>query len=465
MVSGITGWAVSTGLILIVWLVIFVRRRPAEALAPAILLSFVIPVWLRLEYAGISCNVRTAIAVVTMFAYAVHPQGKILSPLTLLDFVIALIVCSHIVTDAWRAGPSLVLPFRAYGEWALPYVAGRYAIRDRNDLKWIAPWVVGVLLFLGIMSCCESLTKVNCFEYIFGNRPTELANRHASRLGLKRAFGPTTHAIFLGMMIAVLMPWLVCMWQSVKSLKIRGMTFSAGVIAFAGTVSTVSRTPVLTVLFTICITIALRFKVARWPLGLFLASAIGLFALFPTEVTNTASRWSGGGDEPRLIEIDGRAVVTSGSSYRLHLLGVYRDILVKAGPFGFGTQATTGFPLRIPNLEDEFRSANLFKMVDNGYILLTLRFGWIGGACLLLLFLTAIGTGFSLYRENPDELFPGAVACLLVVVAGFSLMLVFMSYDFGFPLLWTFGILSGLASARIAATSETYSSSRISSRV
>ena len=57
-------------------------------------------------------------------------------------------------------------------------------------------------------------------------------------------------------------------------------------------------------------------------------------------------------------------------------------------------------------------------------------------------------TELSLYFEPSDQLFPGAVACLLMVVAGFSLLLVFMSYDFGLPLLWTIGVLSGLASAR-----------------
>ena len=88
-------------------------------------------------------------------------------------------------------------------------------------------------------------------------------------------------------------------------------------------------------------------------------------------------------------------------------------------------------------------------MVDNAYILLTLRFGWVGGVCLVILFLTAIATGMSVYFERSDQLFPGVVACLLMVVAGFSLLLVFMSYDFGLPLLWTIGVLSGLASARI----------------
>ena len=216
----------------------------------------------------------------------------------------------------------------------------------------------------------------------------------------------------------------------------------------AGAVFTFSRTPVITILIAASLTLALRFKVLRWPLALSLAIAVGGFVAFPNEVTDAASRWTGGGDTPHLTEIKGEAVVTSSSRSRLHLLGIYSKALVKAGPFGYGSQATTGFPVRIPNMDGTFKSANLYKQVDNGYILLTLRFGWVGGACLVILFLTAIATGLSLYFARPDQLFPGAVACLLAVVASFSLLLVFMSYDFGLPILWTMGVLSGLASAR-----------------
>ena len=300
-----------------------------------------------------------------------------------------------------------------------------------------------------MMSCIESLTNVNPFEFVFGNRPTELAGRSAARLGFKRAFGPTTHPIFFGMMMAVLTPWLACMWQSFESRRMHALNVLVGAVTFGGIVFTGSRTPVLTVLVATVFALALRFRVLRWPLGLSLALALAALAAFPNEITDALSRWSGGGDKPMLIEIDGEAVVTSSSRSRLHVFGIYSDALVKAGPFGYGTQATTGFPLRIPGMEGTFKSANLFKMVDNGYILLTLRFGWLGGVCLLILFLTAIRTGLSLYWDRPDQLFPGAVACLLVIVAGFSLLLVFMNYDFGLPLLWTIGVLSGLASSRI----------------
>lgn len=453
MLGNFEGWLLSIILISFVWILLLIRYGPAAALGATMVLSFAFPVWVNIDIGGVPINIRTAVAILNLAGFLLrpgkfHPQGKILVPLTLLDFCMAMICLTHIVSDSFATGLSPVLPCRAYGEWVLPYVAGRYAVRDRNDLKWIAPWVIGILLFLGIMSCIESLTKVNPFELVFGNRPTELAGRNAARLGFKRAFGPTMHPIFFGMLIAVLTPWIVCMWQSFEARRIRGLAIVAGMITLAGAVFTGSRTPVLTILLAAALALALRFKGLRWPLGVSLAIAVGALVAFPNEVTDAVSRWTGGGDKPRLIEIDGEAVVTSSSRSRLHYLGIYRDALLKAGPFGYGSKATSGFPLRIPGMEGTFKSANLFKMVDNGYILLTLRFGWIGGACLAALFLTAIATGFSLYFDRPDQLFPGVVACMLAVVACFSLLLVFMNYDFGLPILWTMGVLSGLASAR-----------------
>jgi hypothetical protein len=467
MFGDFEGWLLAVILISGVGLFLYIRHGPVAALGATMVLSFAFPVWVKISIGGIPVNIRTTIAIINLTSFLLrprsfHPQGKILVPLTLLDFSVAITCLNHIISDAFATGFSHVLPCLAYGEWVLPYVAGRYAVRDLNDVKWIAPWALGLLLFLGAMSCIESLTKVNPFELVFGNRPTELAGRNASRLDLKRAFGPTMHPIFFGMMIAVLMPWLACMWEPRASRHVRTFAVVAGVAAFSGAVFTISRTPVFTILGTASLALALRYRVLRWPLFVSLALTIVVFAVFPNEVTDAVSRWTGGGDKPRLIEIDGQAVITSSSRGRLHYFGIYSDALVKAGPFGYGSQATTGFPLRIPGMEGSFKSANLFEMVDNAYILITLRFGWVGCGCLVILFLTSIATGWSLYVKRPDQLFPGAVACMLVVVACFSLFLVFLSYDFGFVILWTMGILSGLASSGLQERSDVGRSHRYS---
>ena len=85
--------------------------------------------------------------------------------------------------------------------------------------------------------------------------------------------------------------------------------------------------------------------------------------------------------------------------------------------------------------------------VDNAYILIMLRFGWLGAGGLVLIFVTAIVSAAVLHKNKPDDLFPAAAAAMLFVVSTFSFFLVWMSYDFGFEILWTCGILSGLVSS------------------
>ena len=248
MFPGITGWAISLGIIFVVWIVLFVRRGPAEALAPALLLSMAFPVWLKLTVFDVPFGVRTATAAVTMLAFAVHPRGRIWSPLTVLDLCIALLCGSQILTDVWHDGFSIALPFRAYGEWALPYVAGRYAIRTQQDLVTAAKWATGVVLFLSVLAVIENVTRVNVAEFVFGERPEELAPRNMSRFNLKRAYATAMHPIYFGMILAVLSPWLVCLLDKRESKASRGFVMFVVPIMLLGLVATISKTPVMTVL-------------------------------------------------------------------------------------------------------------------------------------------------------------------------------------------------------------------------
>ncbi len=449
MLGHFEGLLLSIVTISIVWIFLLVRKGPVAALAAGMVLSFAFPVWVRIDLGGLPLGIRTAIACITLLGFAFHPKSRIISPLTLLDFCVALMFAIHVAADGFATGFTLGLPFRAYGEWALPYVAGRYAIRTRNDLKTIAPWIAGVLTVVSLCACIEALTKVNLIEVIFGNRPTELANRNAQRFGFKRAFGPTMHPIYFGMLIAVFTPWLVCLWQSCGSTDARKGAIVMATITFLGAFATLSRTPVMTILVAAVLTLGLRYRPIRWPLGILLSLAVAAFAIFPNQFTDIVSRVTGGGDKLRIVEIDGKATVVSSSRSRLLIFSVYRDALVKAGPLGYGSNAVSKFPPDIPYLQGTANLDALMGIVDNGYALITLRFGWLGCACLIILFLISIATGFSLHSDRPDQLLPGTVACLLFVIAVASLFMVHMVYDFGMPILWTIGILSGLASARI----------------
>jgi len=447
MLAGMQGWLLAIVSISAVWLFLLFRRGPMAALGAGLVLSFAFPTWVRADIFGLPFGISTTMACITLLGYVFHRDGKILSPLTLLDISVALMFVTHIVADSFATGFTIALPFSAYGEWVLPYVAGRFAVRSDKDVRFIAPWVIGVLMVLSVAAVYECVSGLNPFESILGNRPVELAGRNAQRLGFKRAFGPTTHSIYFGMLIAVLSPWLVSFWQLPRSYAIRSLAFIAGAISLAGAVGTVSRTPILTIMASATGLLVVRFSAIRWPIFIMTVAAVTGFLLFSNKITDTVSQWSGGGDRLRVIEVDGKETEFSSSRSRLVLITAYSKVLLKGGLTGYGSEAVSKFPPNIPYMQGKAETSEILA-VDNAYILIMLRFGWLGAGCLVLIFVTAIFSAALLHNNNPDDLFPAAAASLLFVTSTFSFFLVWMSYDFGFEILWTCGILSGLVSSR-----------------
>ena len=446
MLAGMQGWLLAIISISAVWLFVLFRRGSMPALGAGIVLSFAFPTWIQAEIFGLPFGITTTMACITLLGYVFHRDGKIISPLTLLDISVGLMFVSHILADSVATGFTMALPFAAYGEWVLPYVAGRFAVKSNKDVGFIAPWILGVLLTLSLASVYECLSGFNLFEYIFGNRPVELAGRNAQRLGFKRAFGPTNHPIYFGMLLAVLTPWLVSFWQLSRTYAFRSLAFIAGAISLAGTVGTVSRTPILTVLGSAIGLLAVRFRAIRWPMLITTIAAVTGFLLFPDKITDTVSQWSGGGDRLRVIEVDGNETEFSSSRSRLVLITAYSKALIKGGLTGYGSEAVSQFPPKIPYMQGKAEASEILA-VDNAYILMMLRFGWLGAGCFVLTFITAIFSAAVLHNNKPDDLFPAAAASMLFVVSTFSFFLVWMSYDFGFEILWTCGILSGLVSS------------------
>ncbi len=446
MLAGMQGWLLAIISISAVWLFVLFRRGPMPALGAGIVLSFAFPTWVQAEIFGLPFGITTTMACMTLLGYVFHRDGKIISPLTLLDISVGLMFVSHILADSVATGFTIALPFAAYGEWVLPYVAGRFAVKSNKDVGFIAPWILGVLLTLSLASVYECLSGFNLFEYIFGNRPVELAGRNAQRLGFKRAFGPTNHPIYFGMLLAVLTPWIIGFWQQYKTHKVTIVACIATLVSLAGATGTISRTPILTILASAAGLLFVRFRAIRWLAVVVAVATVTGVVLFPNQVTDTASQWTGGGDRLRVIEVDGKETEFSSSRSRLVLITAYSKALIKGGLTGYGSEAVSKFPPKIPYMQGKAEVSEILA-VDNAYILTMLRFGWLGAGGLVLIFATAIFSAAVLHKNKPDDLFPAATASMLFVASTFSFLLVWMSYDFGFEILWTCGILSGLVSS------------------
>jgi hypothetical protein len=117
----------------------------------------------------------------------------------------------------------------------------------------------------------------------------------------------------------------------------------------------------------------------------------------------------------------------------------------RAGWFGFGTDRTTSFPIRVPLGEVKLQSFYAMKYVDNVYVLLDLRFGIVGVTCFVLFFGTCayyflrLGTAPSIATGWFCAAMGGAIVATLA-----ALFTVWMPHDIGFVLLWSSGIGTGL---------------------
>ena len=149
-----------------------------------------------------------------------------------------------------------------------------------------------------------------------------------------------------------------------------------------GIVATGSRAPILGAGLAIPALVFFRFRRARVPL--ILLSLLGTAVAYSRqeEIIERLERWSG---EDRIYRADTRVVVDgdeskqfSSTRYRFLLLDVYRIALRRAGLLGFGTDAVTGFPVRVPVGPQEVET---FANTDDRQCLRTadvaLRLSWL----------------------------------------------------------------------------------------
>jgi len=445
MMASTAGWLVCVGTILIVGAVILIRRGAVSALGIAVVLSFVVPVWLEMPIVGISMGVRTFVSIAALLAFAAWSPRRIWSPLTILDVIIAGLVVVHVASDVFHGGSVGSTALRAYGEWALPYVAGRYAMQSTRDMEPLAICVSGVLVVLAMGGLIEMASGTNLWEVIFGVRPIDGFGRHAARFGLKRAFGTTLHPIYFGLLILILTPWpLVWMLWS-KHIRDRSLAISGLVISFLGVCSSLSRGPVLGAAILLCLLASIWSRWCRWMLAVACAA---LLIWVTVDLRGLTSRleWLGG-EQSHLtnLKLDGETVELSSFRHRLLLIQVYWPAMSHAGWLGYGTEAVTELPPKVPFLPADPQTRERLKFIDNSFVYHILRFGWAGALLFTGAFLAAAITGIRLAWDRSVGVLASSLAAMVMAAAA-ALTTVWFSYDMGFELLWSFGVIAGIAS-------------------
>ena len=168
-----------------------------------------------------------------------------------------------------------------------------------------------------------------------------------------------------------------------------------------------------------------------------------LVAMMPGLFLEGLHQWSGEkrGATVKVGEDDREFTATLN---RVRILEVYAPAMKKAGLLGFGTEATTGFPLNVPVGPQHVATLKKIRFIDNGFVLILLRFGWLG----LLSFLAVAGllianqVKMAMTPRAQGQFFSAALAGATVALM-LALLTVWLPKEFCQLFLWTAGATAG----------------------
>ncbi|TWT66643.1 O-antigen ligase family protein [Allorhodopirellula solitaria] len=432
------------------------RHGKQYVLGAGMAVSMLAGTWFEITLWNTEINVAMATAIVLLIAYCTHSWREIFKALNLLDVLVGALMIWHIIVDVSHEGQPLAFTLRAYGQWMLPYAAGRYAFLHPGSMSKLSPVFVAVASFIAIAAVYESFTSVNLWETIFIHVDDKVSRVVGQRYGLLyRSIGPVRNAIFLGIMLYLLLPFAVDLTTPRDDARWRRAAGFAGMILIMlGIVATVSRGPMLCVVLAGAFALVCVNRYARWILIPLAAAGVIFTAV---QFDTVANYLESGGDEhtrSRIVDVDheGDAEIHNNTRHRLLIPKIYGPIVFEGGPLGYGTTASSGFPPRnIPGLPNDPAISGLLRNVDNTYINIGLAFGWVGLALFVTLLITTIVQALQLAPVASTYLYPSdarvAVAYASIFFAIiFEIWTVHWSYDYSFWVLFQVGVVAGLTS-------------------
>ena len=448
-------WYLVLGSLVALFLWLAVKRRPQYALGVVVPLAFLFPVWVILPVfsapdgtiVGSGIDLRVGVGAAALLFYCCFPKATYPFNLVPCDIEMIGLVAVHVTSDLLNQGPGWVIPAHLFAEWWVPYVAGRVAFQFRRDISDYWKVVSAISIGLALLAIFEAFTNISLPEMLFGERPTEGVDRIHTRWGIRRAFGPCLNPIYLGVLQLILLGWTVDTFLRVLRNRAHVAWVAAPALSLVGIVCTGSRGPLVGVaIAAIGMLFSLRPRM-RVPILALTVLSIILLIVNRNLVLETLESWAGENRaaKSRVVINENKEEFTSTRS-RFLLVELYSIALKRSGLLGFGTEAVTGFPVRVPLGPQEVETMKRIRFVDNSYILMTLRFGYCGVFFFTVALVAAALQLLYVCTRMPTES-PGILAgCLAGSMMGVIpvIFTVWMPPDFGFPLMWTCGVSSGL---------------------
>ncbi len=446
-------WVATVCALCLVWCVIAWFRGPQRAIGCLVLLAALVPTWAQLEindWLWIDC--RIAATVFGLVAYCFHPKATFPWKLGWLDATMIALLAIHITSDIDNTGWSWSIPFRVYGEWCVAYLAGRLALQNSEDFRFVTPLAVSVAVVMALGSIFEAVSGEHPWELLYGQRKLDGIDRDATRwLGLTRAWGCCAHPIYFGFVQVMFLPWLLRSWHRTRGKAGYGSRAAMllPLLGAAGVFCTGSRAALGAYLLVILLGLLAYVPVTRVLFAILLVVAVPVGYMKRDQLVDVITQLGERKNVHRTIQIDGREQQMSFTATRWMLVRVYWKAIEKASWLGFGTDSVSGFPVKVPVGSVDPETLKEVPYIDDQYVLMALRFGWSGVAAFTVALLLAAAAWFQ--RSTTMQSSHAAVSfyvggTILAVAAG--LLTVWMPHDIGFPLLWWMGAGSSTPSVR-----------------
>lgn len=436
-------------------------KQPHRAAGAIAFASLCFPSWLILPLfrssdtiVGTGIEVVFLVGSVMLGLYLFLPGRRVPLLLTPCDLCVAALIVLHLICDQSHTGLGMYDLGRAYVEWYMPYILGRVAIQSRQDMEKLLPVVACISMFLACIAMFEATFRLNLIESVFGNRPLEGFPRDASRWGMKRAYGPCLHPIYFGGVQLLLFPWALLVASRALQKRAHAIWILAPLIGLLGIGATGSRGPLLAAgLLVLGLTFGLQ---PRWRIPLAIVGFLGaaLVWLNGDAILQSLEAWSGEQSRrrPKVVVVEDEDRELTGTSSRVLLMDVYRIAMRKSGWLGFGSEAVSSFPVNVPVGPQEVATLQELRNIDNTYVLMTLRFGYLGLVTFGLVLLTGIGQAAWIgtrYSGSSVAFLAFAIASTITAFA-FLIFTVWLPPDMAIPFMMTIGISSGLTYTHFA---------------
>ncbi len=430
-----------------------IRHGWPQGLGAGMAIALVSASWFEIEIAGKAIGVPTAVSVTMLLLLTFCDPKKLLSPLGCIDLLVGAIAFWRIWVDVTYGQSIVGTSITTYGEWVLPFAAGRYAMVQSSALQRLAPWFVSIACVIAGAAMFESLTSLNLWSMLFHEVDNSVLRPTDKRYDfVYRAIANVRNPIFLGILLLTLLPWPMALRGSDPDDRSRTWYRRIAILMLIGGVlSTVSRGPFLALIIATALGLAISNRMARYAI---LVISIILFAVVYSKFDTVVTMLDTGVNERgSIMQLNGEAEAYDGTRHRLLILKLYTPLIAKGGARGYGSVATHGFPPKIPGLPRDQRTRERLGIVDNSYLLIGLRLGYVGLALFLsMLLVSATSMAMIFKAENADPYTSGngtmlAFACTTVAVIC-SICFVYWDYDFGFWILFYCGIAAGIVSQR-----------------